>query len=130
MKMNNSVKKTEIREILIKSLSLQDDWDGDEGHAPDKIDVDNAINFLDNMPEFFTEICEVIIIGDGEINFDWEKSGINLEIGFSDNEISYFGKSKDEIKFKGTHDFKNDTIPKKLQIFFDLYSSKQTTIKE
>ena len=100
---------------LLDSLELPNDWDGDDGHAPAKEDVWNAIKFLKHIPLPGIISAEVMIIGDGEVNFDWDKSGICLEVGFSDGEISFYGETPDGKEFTGTEAFIKGTVPAQLQ---------------
>ena len=109
---------------LLNSLELLDDWDGDDGHAPAEQDVWNAIKFLKHIPPLGIISAGVMIIGDGDVGFDWGKSGRCLEVGFSDGEISFYGKTPGGERLKGTEVFKNGTIPAKLQSLLDANFSK------
>ena len=100
---------------LTNSLKLPNDWDGDDGHAPAKQDVWNALTFLVRIPSLGIISAEVMVIGDGEVNFDWDKSGICLEVGFSDGEISFYGETPDGKEFTGTEAFIKGTVPAQLQ---------------
>ena len=104
---------------LLNSLELPNDWDGDDGYAPAKQDVWNAIKFLKHIPLLGIISAEVMVIGDGDVGFDWDKSGRCLEVGFSDGEISFYGKTPDGKKLKGTEDFKDGAVPAQLQSLLD-----------
>ena len=104
---------------LCQSLTLPDGWDGDGGQAPIKQDVDNAVNFLDHIPRRGIMLARVMIAGDGDVGFDWGKSGRCLEVGFSDGEISFYGKTPGGERLKGTEVFKKGVVPAKLQSLLD-----------
>ena len=100
---------------LLNSLELLNDWDGDDGHAPAEQDVWNAIKFLKHIPPHGIISAGVMIIGDGDVGFDWAKSGRCLEVGFRNAKISFYGKTPDGERLKGTEDFKDGVVPVKLQ---------------
>ena len=107
--------KSRHRRDLWQSLALPDDWDGDDGYAPAKQDVWNAIKFLEHIPSLGIISADVMIIGDGDVGFDWDKSGRCLEVGFRNAKISFYGQTPDEKELKGTEDFKDGVVPVKLQ---------------
>lgn len=100
---------------LCQSLTLPDGWNGDGGQAPIKQDVDNAVNFLDHIPRRGIMLARVMIAGDGDVGFDWGKNGICLEVGFCDEEISFYGETPDGKEFMGTEPFIKGMIPAQLQ---------------
>ena len=99
---------------LSSSLDFRPGWDGEDGRAPTKQDVDNAINFLNYIPPRGIMSARVGIAGDGEVGFDWRESGICLEVGFNDGEISFFAE-RNGTESGAEMDFKNG-IPEELRL--------------
>ena len=107
---------------LLNSLDLRPDWDGEDGRAPTKQDVDNAINFLDHIPPRGIMSARVAIAGDGEGGGDWRGGGICLEVGFNDGEISFFAE-RNGTESGAEMDFK-DGIPEELKLLMSTYFSR------
>ena len=92
---------------LIGFLSLQNDWDGDNGHAPQKKHIDAAIELLNTLPKNLINNMNVYCVGDGEIGFDVNVSSnkecnVYLEFGWmGDDTFSAYGYIYTDVKKLG-----------------------------
>ena len=102
-----------VREI--KSYAdLPLDWDCDNGHAPSKIDIDNAVAFLWSLQG--GKVPRPMVAGDGDVGFIWRTESSYLEVGFCDKgQISFYGKTSDGDKKHGDHDFAKEGVPDNLR---------------
>ena len=85
-------KRESLRRELEGYADLPLDWDDDDGHAPDKADIDNAIKFMDSIPSEGIFSAELMVAGDGDVGFEWKTSDLRLEVGFRRGNISFFGE--------------------------------------
>lgn len=109
------------RALLIDELrqyeQLESGWDGNEADiAPSRAAVDEAIQFVENLPAFVA-LPEPMVSSDGEVGLFWKSSELYLDVGFRGcGECSYFGKAQGQ-KVKG-----RDSISDALPIPSDLLS--------
>lgn len=93
------------RSLLIDELrqyeQLEPGWDGTEDDvAPSRIAIDEAINFVENLPPF-VHLPEPMVSSDGQVGLFWHDARIYLDIGFrGQGECIFFGKFG-ELKIKG-----------------------------
>jgi hypothetical protein len=93
------------RALLIDELrqydQLEAGWDGaDDDIAPSRAAIDEAINFIENLPPF-VDLPEPMASSDGQVGFFWHDANIYLDIGFRGHgECIFFGKFGD-LKIKG-----------------------------
>ena len=100
--------------------NLASGWDGDDGHAPAKVDIDNAIKFMDFIPPKGIFLAQLMVAGDGDVGFEWDMKDRCLEVGFCDGDISFYGKMPPERKVKGDFRFEGVT-PKNLAEFIKTF---------
>jgi hypothetical protein len=88
------------RALAMKIRSFQDlpeNWDRDEGVAPQPETISNAIAFLGEAAEYGSP-PRVFVVGDGEVGLAWEAPDGYVQIGFHDNgEIVVIGRSADGL---------------------------------
>ena len=120
--MDIEIKKRQDKEKLLQSVNLKDGWDGENGRAPYKQDVDNAIKFMDHIPSHGLASSRVYIAGDGEVGFDWREIGLCLEITFNDNDISFFAEING-VEYGSYMNF-NDGFPVELKALMDVCFSR------
>ncbi|MBX7496313.1 hypothetical protein K3172_10650 [Qipengyuania sp. 6B39] len=93
------------RALLIDELRqyemLEPGWDGGEKDvAPSRQAIDEAIQFVENIPPFI-DLPEAMVSNDGEVGLFWHSQGFYLDVGFRGcGECSFFGKAGD-LKVKG-----------------------------
>lgn len=93
------------RALLIDELrqyeQLEKGWDGTEDDiAPSRVAIDEAINFVENLPPF-VDLPEPMVSSDGQVGLFWHDANIYLDIGFrGQGECIFFGKFGD-LKIKG-----------------------------
>ena len=99
----------------IKSYAqLKPDWDGYGGHAPARVDIDNAVDFLMSLRG--GDIPRPMVAGDGDVGFTWRTESAYLEIGFCDEgQISFYGKTPDGGKAGGDNDYAKEGVSAKLR---------------
>ena len=106
-------RREELSRGLLRYANLPNDWDGDDGHAPTRQDIKNAIKFMDFIPAKGIVSAELMVAGDGDVGFKWETKDTYIEVGFCHGDISFYGKTAIGEKAKGDERF-NEIIPKKL----------------
>ena len=77
-------KRWERKEIFntIRSFAdLPPGWDGEDGVAPSKSDIDNALDFISKISLDFMK-PKSMIAGDGDVGFTWRKNDDYIEVGF------------------------------------------------
>lgn len=103
-----------ITEEFQKYGALPDDWDGDNGYAPALSDIENALAFMNHLPEEGITSAKLMVAGDGDVGFCWEHDNHYLEIGFQDGSISFYGKTSEGEKITGDEVFSAVSVPQKL----------------
>lgn len=111
------------RALLIDGLrqyeQLANGWDGGiDDIAPSRAAIDEAIQFVENLPPFIA-LPEPMVSSDGEVGLFWHSGGLYLDIGFRGcGECSYFGKT-DQARLKGRSAISStNPIPSDLLDFF------------
>lgn len=107
--------EAKLRDELRGYVNLPDDWDGDDGHAPDQVDIDNAIRFMSHIPKHALSVAESMVSGDGDVGFLWKASDHHLEIGFRQGEISFYGEAQNGEEIYGDKPFDHFDPEKLLQ---------------
>jgi len=125
---NTPAAKREALSAKIASYAdLAPDFDGYGGHAPAPQDIENARSFIQHIPDAGMESVQALVVGDGEVGFEWKEPEKNyLEIVFSEGEISFFGDmlSSGE-RLNGDADYDENAIPEKLQrLLSDLFPNR------
>lgn len=99
---------------LLQYQELSANWDGDNGHAPSLSDIENALAFMDHIPDEGIISAESMVAGDGDVGFYWRGDNFYLEIGFQDGNISFYGKTSEGEKIGGDERFDGVSVPEKL----------------
>lgn len=99
---------------LLQYQELSADWDGDNGHAPALLDIENAVAFMDHIPDKGIASAKLMVAGDGDVGFYWRNDNFYLEIGFQDGNISFYGKPSEGEKIGGDERFDGVSVPEKL----------------
>ena len=107
-------KRAELAAKLRDYANLADDWDGDNGHAPARKDIENAVRFISHIPESALFSAQLMVAGDGDVGFRWRQNDRFLEVGFSDGEISFYGETPSDESDKGDEIFA-DSVPANLR---------------
>lgn len=106
-------RRTMIQDLL-QYQELPADWDGDNGHAPDLLDIKNAVTFMKHIPDEGIASAKLMVAGDGDVGFYWRHDNFYLEIGFQDGNISFYGKTSEGEKIGGDEIFDVASVPQKL----------------
>ena len=89
--------------------NLEPDWDCNNGRAPAREDIDNAVSFLRLLRG--GDIPRPMVAGDGDVGFIWETESSYLEVGFCDKgQISFYGKAPDGEEAGGDNDFAKEGV--------------------
>ena len=117
-------KRWERKEIFntIRSFAdLPPGWDGEDGVAPSKSDIDNALDFISKISLDFMK-PKAMIAGDGDVGFTWRKNDDYIEVGFPNGEISYCATVNGE-RFYGDASY-NGQAPPELLLSIERISAK------
>lgn len=74
-----------LRSKLQRWKSLPDDWDGDDGVAPDEFTIDACQRILNELQSVEAPVPSLSISGDGEIVFEWAKGDGYASISQTDD---------------------------------------------
>ena len=90
-------------------------WDGDElSKAPFHEDIDNALQFFDNLPDDAAKPKYACASCDGTIDWDWRNNGVDALVSFYDNgKVLYSaenGKGRKSGKFKASDPVPNELL--------------------
>ena len=96
-------------------------WDGEDGVAPSKSDIDNALDFISKISLDFMK-PKAMIAGDGDVGFTWRKNDDYIEVGFPNGEISYCATVNGE-RFYGDASY-NGQAPPELLLSIERISAK------
>lgn len=90
---------------VLRYLGLANNWDNDQGVAPQMGTARNALAFLRQVISY-ARAPRPFVVGDGEIGFSWESAGGYAQVGFhSDDEIVVIARSADgEHDVRGVYD--------------------------
>ena len=118
-----ATKRQELRETILSFAELPDDFDGYNGHAPDKRDIENALLLLPHIPDAGILSVSPMVAGDGDVGYEWCE-GPNIEIGFTHGEISFFGYTPEGERLNSDEPFTGE-VPAKLQKLLSALFSKK-----
>ena len=102
-----------MRAEILEFKDLPDDFDGYDGHAPAQGDMDNAISFIPYIPDAGIDGVKTLVDGGGDVGFEWGRD-MELEIGFMDGKIFFYGDMPDGEDIDGTYIY-DGTVPDKLK---------------
>lgn len=78
---------------LVAYRNLPEGWDGQDGMAPSKAAIDDALMFIDLLP-LSAEAPQPMVSGEGEVGFFWRTENGFIDVSFmGDGIISYYGRS-------------------------------------
>lgn len=112
-----------IAQEFRKYGALPDDWDGENGYAPAPLDIENAVAFMEHIPDKGIASAKLMVAGDGDVGFYWRHDNFYLEIGFQDGNISFYGKMPEGEKIGGDEIFDVASVPKKLDYWMEFIFS-------
>lgn len=117
-------KKAKLRDEILGFANLPHDWDAYDGHAPDQDDINNAVDFLEKIPDHAISTAESMVAGDGDVGFTWDIGDCHMEVGFMEGVISFYGKTP------AGKTYGDDTrylrgVPKKLQVLMDEFFNEK-----
>ncbi|MDT3560216.1 hypothetical protein ROM82_08005 [Cronobacter malonaticus] len=111
---NAFIRTDKIFTELSQYMSLQHDWDGYGGAAPDPSIIDTAMTFLsDARYSGIVDSPKSMLTGSGEIGLYWENQYENfyLEVTFDhEGKYSYFFEHNDEVSGEDDVDFYEERV--------------------
>lgn len=121
------------RSLLIEELRqyerLEAGWDGGENDiAPSRATIDEAIQFVENLPPFVA-LPEPMVSNDGEVGLFWHSDDLYLDVGFRGcGECSFYGTAgQAKIKGRGKTTEAN-AVPAQLLDFFMVLSDDRAVL--
>lgn len=110
----DAIRRCLLEREITSYAQLECDWDCDGGHAPARVDIDNALAFLRSLPG--GDIPRPMVAGDGDVGFIWKTESSYLEVGFCDKgQISFYGKTASGEKAGGDNDFAQEGVSDNLR---------------
>src|SRR6266536_1903239 len=94
---------------LLSFARLTENWDNDNGRAPNFSTMARAFNFFVETAQY-ARIPRLFVVGDGEIGFSWEGASGSAQISFHDDtDVVVLAKSGD-LSVRGV--FTADSLPR------------------
>lgn len=107
--------RAQLASNVMAYCALRDDWDSEDGVAPSREAIDDALAFIRLIPLRAT-LPKPMVSGDGEVGFYWKTDNVYIDVGFyGDNQISYYARAKAEnLEVEGPKPYSRKSIPKDL----------------
>ena len=113
VRLKRDEKREAMRAEILEFKNLPDDWDGYDGHAPSRRDMDNAISLIPHIPDAGIDGARTMADGGGDVGFHWGRD-LQLEIGCTDGNISFYGDTPDGEDISGTQVY-DGVVPDELK---------------
>lgn len=105
-------KQDAIRAEILEYANLLPDFDGNGGCRPRSKDIFHAKSLVWHIPLAGLNTVRTMTDGGGDVGFEWGRD-IDLEIGFMDGNISFYGYTPKGKRIGGTQPY-NNVVPEEL----------------
>jgi hypothetical protein len=116
---DRAMAESDLKQAIATYAARLPNWDGIGGIAPSPDAIADSLTFVNQLSKSIELPDNVYAPGDGEVLFQWRRSGIFIEIGFfGDKTISWYARVSDTEVTYGDDPFdraQNENLPEALK---------------